>query len=85
MNGTERFQAVLSDLAYKLNSGEAFKPSSTFKADLKIMKSPEKGGKGKFTLGKQAISDVTYPKRFVIEIKNIETLCCACAICVAKA
>ena len=36
MNGTEIFQAVLSDLAHKLNSGEAFNPSSTFQADLTI-------------------------------------------------
>lgn len=71
MNGTERFQAVLSDLAHRLNSGEAFIPSSTFQADLTIIKSPKKGGKGKFTMGKQAISDVTRQKRSVIEIKKI--------------
>ena len=37
--------------ANQLNSNEAFKPSSTFQADLTVIKSPKKGGKQKLTLG----------------------------------
>lgn len=83
--GTQRIEDYMTVLANQLNSNEAFQPGSTFQADLTVIQCPKKGGEGKFTLGKRAISDVTRQKRSVIEIKNIDTLCCARAICVTKA
>ena len=71
-------------IANQFNSNEAFQPESTFQADLTVIQCPIEGGKGKFTLGKRAVSDVTRQKRSVIEIKNIDTLRCARAICVTK-
>lgn len=41
----------MTTLANQLNSNEAFKPSSTFQADLTVIKTPKKGGKHKLTLG----------------------------------
>lgn len=83
--GTQRIEDYMTVLANQLNSNEAFQPGSTFQADLTVIQCTKKGGKGKFTLGKRAISDVTRQKRSVIEIKNIDTLCCARAIFVTKA
>lgn len=51
MNGTERIEGYMTILANQLNSNEAFKPSSTFQADLTVIKTPKKGGKHKLTLG----------------------------------
>lgn len=57
-------------IANQFNSNEAFQPESTFQADLTVIQCPIEGGKGKFTLGKRAVSDVTRQKRSVIEIKK---------------
>ena len=85
MNGTERSQTYFSALANKLNSGESFKPSSAFQADLTVIKKPIKGGKSKFTLRKRAIFDVLHAKQSVLSIRNTYEFCYARAICVTKA
>ena len=82
--GTQRIEDYMTVLANQFNSNEAFQTGSTVQAGFTVIQCPKKDGKRKFTLRKRPISDVTRQKRSVIEIKNIDTLCCARAICVTK-
>ena len=74
-------------MANKLNSGESFKSSSKFTADLTFIRMPKggKSGRQKALLGKRSMAEVLKKKHSVIQITNSDELCCARAICVAKA
>ena len=77
----------MTTMVNKLNSGESFKSSSKFTADLTFIRMP-KGGKSarqKALLGKRSTAEVLKKKHSVIQITNSDALCCARAICVAKA
>ena len=77
----------MTTMANKLNSGESFKSSSKFTADLTFIRMPKggKSGRQKALVGKRFMAEVLKKKHSVIQITNSDELCCARAICIAKA
>ena len=77
----------MTTMANKLNSGESFKSSSKFTADLTFIRMPKggKSGRQKALVGKRSLAEVLKKKHSVVQITNSDKLCCARAICVAKA
>ena len=87
MKNSERFENYMTTMANKLNSGESFKSSSKFTADLTFIRMPKggKSGRQKALVGKRSMAEVLKKKHSVIQITNSDELCCARAICIAKA
>ena len=77
----------MTTMSNKLNSGESFKSSSKFTADLTFIRMPKgvKSGRQKALVGKRSMAEVLKKKHSVIQITNSDELCCARAICIAKA
>ena len=87
MKNSERFENYMTTMANKLNSGESFKSSSKFTANLTFIRMPKggKSGRQKALVGKRSMAEVLKKKHSVVQITNSDELCCARAICVAKA
>ena len=87
MENSERFENYMTTMANKLNLGESVKSSSKFNADLTFIRMPKggKSGRQKALVGKRSLAEVLKKKHSVVQITNSDELCCARAICVAKA
>ena len=72
---------------YMTTSGESFKSSSKFTADVTFIRIPKggKSGRQKALVGKRSMAEVLKEKHSVIQMKNSDELCCARAICIEKA
>ena len=84
---TQRLDELLSKLAGKLNSNEAFIPSEGFQVDVVMvsMPGPGSGHAKKNNPGQRCLDKVNKKKKCIISINNDDTLCCARAIVTMRA
>ena len=84
---TQRLDELLSKLAGKLNSNEAFIPSEGFQVDVVMVSllGPGSGHAKKNNPGRRCLDKVNKQKKCIISINNDDTLCCARAIVTMRA
>ena len=79
---TARLHEMLSNLANKLNSNEAFNPDRGFQVDVVFVSMPDPGTghRKKHNPGRMCLDRENRKKRCIITIKNTDKLCCSRAI-----
>ena len=84
---TDRLDEMLTKLAGKLNSNQAFSPKEGFQVDVVIvaMPGPGSGHRKKHNPGRLCLERENNKKKCIITIKNSDQLCCARAIVTMKA
>ena len=87
LHRTQRLHEMLTNLASKLNSNEAFNPDRGFQVDVVFvsMPGPGSGHRKKHNPGRMCLERENNKKKCIITIKNSDQLCCARAIVTMRA
>ncbi|PFX17366.1 hypothetical protein AWC38_SpisGene18300 [Stylophora pistillata] len=90
IGGSDRWQTYLEVLANQLNSNESFEAEDSFNVDVTLIThgggdNDNLGGKWGRWLGHKKLASVIHDRKCILEVSNTDQLCCARAICLAKA